>query len=162
MTREYYYLDANYLIAYLARRQSKDFRKRLNIDKDQENKANKVISSLTSSRIKVSIFVLAELIMKIKEKGINVGALILCADFEVAMLRRGDINNFIKALGELVRDELLEEMDSIIVAHAISSSECKGLLTFDRKLINSRSVTEVNREINGSKPIVITSDPFNN
>jgi hypothetical protein len=50
-------------------------------------------------------------------------------------------------------------MDRIIVAHAISSYECAGLLTFENRLISSRSIKNANKEINGSEGIVITSDP---
>ena len=59
----------------------------------------------------------------------------------------------------LVKDERLEVMDSIIVAHALSSSECKGLLTFNKKLILSKTIKNVDQEIKGSRGIIITDDP---
>jgi excinuclease UvrABC helicase subunit UvrB len=49
------------------------------------------------------------------------------------MQKRADINNFIESRRILAKDPMLEEVDSIIVAHAMSSSECKYLLTFDKK-----------------------------
>jgi predicted nucleic acid-binding protein len=158
MTREYYYLDTNYLFAYLAHRHAEYF-KRVDIDREQSLRANRVITHLTPSKIKVSVFVLAESVMQLREKEIDIGTVILHGDFETAMLRREDINKFIKALEMLIENKSLEEMDSIIVAHAISSSECRGLLTFDNRLINNRTINDTNRAINDSKGIVITSDP---
>jgi len=158
--REYHYLDTNYLLAYLARRY-RDFLKGADfyIDEDQIRQANSVISYLNPSKIKVPVFVLAELVMQLKEKNVNVGIDVLFGDFEIAMLRMEDFNNFIKALKMLIKDEWLEEMDSIIVAHAISSSECKSLLTFDKNLISSKTINDTNKVINGSEGILITSDP---
>jgi len=158
MTREYYYLDTNYLIAYLANRHS-DYFKRIKIDKEQILKATRIVSN-RKIKIKVPIFVIAELVTQLREKGIDMGTDILYGDFEPAMLRRGDIDNFIKALEMLIKDKLLEEMDGIIVANAIASSECRGLLTFDKKLINNKTINDTNRAINRSEGIVITSDPF--
>ena len=108
----------------------------------------------------MQIFVLAELVTQLKEKGINVGIGVLYSNFELAMLRREDINKFIKALRILAKDPMLEEMDSIIVAHAMSSSECKYFLTFDRKLINNKIINEANRKLNEGNGLVITSYPF--
>jgi hypothetical protein len=36
--------------------------------------------------------------MQLKEKIVNIGTLVLCGDFEIAMLKRNEINNFIRAL----------------------------------------------------------------
>jgi predicted nucleic acid-binding protein len=157
MRREYYYLDTNYLLAYLAHWNPDTF-KSFDI-KDESLHANSVIKNLTTRKIKVPLPVLAELVTQLKEKNVNVGTLVLCGDFEIAMLKRNEINNFIWALTLLIEDERLEEMDSIIVAHAISSSECKGLLTFDKKLIFSKTIKDVDQVINGSRCIIITDDP---
>jgi predicted nucleic acid-binding protein len=157
MRREYYYLDTNYLLAYLAHWNPDTF-KSFDI-KDESLHANSVIKNLTTKKIKVPLLVLAELVTQLKEKNVNVGTLVLCGDFEIAMLKRNEINNFIWALTLLIKDERLEVMDSIIVAHAISSSECKGLLTFDKKLILSKTIKDVDQEINGSRGIILTDDP---
>jgi predicted nucleic acid-binding protein len=157
MRREYYYLDTNYLLAYLAH-WNQDISKSFDI-KDGLFTANSVIKNLNTKKIKVPLPVLAELVMQLKEKNVNIGTLELCGDFEIAMLKRNEIINFIRALILLVEDERLEVMDSIIVAHAISSSECKGLLTFDKKLILSKTIKDVDQEINGSRGIIITDDP---
>jgi predicted nucleic acid-binding protein len=157
----YAYLDTNYLIAYLAHRYQEFFRG-LYVDSDQRREANSVVTRLTSKRIgiRVQIFVLAELVTQLKEKGINVGIGVLYSNFELAMLRRENINKFIKALRILAKDPMLEEMDSIIVAHAMSSSECKYFLTFDRKLINNKIINEANRKLNEGNGLVITPYPF--
>jgi predicted nucleic acid-binding protein len=157
MRREYYYLDTNYLLAYLAH-WNPNIIKSFDI-KDQLSHAYKVIKNLTTDKIKVPLPVLAELVTQLKEKNVNVGTVVLCGDFEIAMLERNEINNFIRALNLLIEDKRLEVMDSIIVAHAISSSECKGLLTFDKKLILSKTIKDVDQEINGSRGIIITDDP---
>jgi hypothetical protein len=75
------------------------------------------------------------------------------------MIKKKDLKKFVEALKILIKDERLEVMDGIIVAHAISSYECAGLLTFDDLLISSRSIKNANEKINGSEGIVITSDP---
>jgi hypothetical protein len=158
MTREYYYLDTNYILAYLAYKYF-DYFKNVGINQTQSLLAKSVIGYLTPEKIKVPLFVLAELVTQLKEKNVYVGIDVLIGDFEIAMIRKEDLKKFVKALKILTKDERLEVMDRLIVAHAISSYECTGFLTFENRLITSRSIKNANKEINGSEGIVITSDP---
>ena len=96
MRREYYYLDTNYLLAYMAH-WNQDISKSFDI-KDELFPANSVIKNLNTKKIKVPLAVLAELVMQLKEKIVNIGTLVLCGDFEIAMFKRNEINNFIRAL----------------------------------------------------------------
>jgi predicted nucleic acid-binding protein len=158
MTRQYYYLDTNYILAYLAYKHPEHF-KNVDINPTESRLANSVINYLTPEKIKMPLFVLAELVTQLKEKNAFVGIDLLIGYFEIAMIKKGDLKKFVKALKILIKDERLEVMDRIIVAHAISSYECAGLLTFDDLLISSRSIKNANEEINGFEGIVITSDP---
>jgi predicted nucleic acid-binding protein len=158
MTRQYYYLDTNYILAYLAYKHPEHF-KNLDINPTESRLANSVIGYLTPKKIKIPVFVLAELVTQLKEKNVYVGIDVLIGDFEIAMIRKEDLKKFVKALKILTKDERLEVMDRLIVAHAISSYECTGFLTFENRLITSRSIKNANEDINGSEGIVITSDP---
>jgi hypothetical protein len=146
------------MLAYLAYKHPEHF-KNVDINPTESRLANSVINYLTPEKIKMPLFVLAELVTQLKEKNAFVGIDLLLGYFEIAMIKKEDLKKFVKALKILIKDERLEVMDRIIVAHAISSYECAGLLTFDDLLITSRSIKNANEEINGFEGIVITSDP---
>jgi hypothetical protein len=85
MTREYYYLDTNYILAYLAYKHPEHF-KNVDINPTESRLANSVIGYLTPEKIKMPLFVLAELVTQLKEKNAFVGIDLLIGYFEIAMI----------------------------------------------------------------------------
>jgi hypothetical protein len=58
-------------------------------------------------------------------------------------------------------DRLLESSDVRILALSMADRECRGLLTFERKLIESAGLRRfIDREVNFKKGYFITDDPF--
>lgn len=58
-------------------------------------------------------------------------------------------------------DQRLESSDIRILAFSMADRDCRGLMTFDRKLIESTGLRKfITREVTFKKEHLITDDPF--
>lgn len=58
-------------------------------------------------------------------------------------------------------DKLFESSDVRILAFSMADKDCRGLLTFERKLIDSAGIRRfIAKQVNFKKGHVITDDPF--
>lgn len=160
-----FHLDTSYLIAYIQRKF---------VRVDEAVTASKVIGRLRSKGydIRVCVVTVGEAINLILKKGSRVGArpdqLIweLYNELESRNLtlwlpeRRhlGRITNIVNMVKR--KDKHIDAMDVLIVAFSIADKECRGFLSFDRDVIQSRALKKlVEEHARDRKRFVITDWP---
>ncbi|MEM2011728.1 MAG: hypothetical protein QXE69_08260 [Nitrososphaerota archaeon] len=154
-----YYLDTGYLLSYLYRPKEEALRK-LNIDKEQMRTTVRVIGAIKPENVKIPVFAMGEAASKLAEKNISIGVVDLISRFEIAWPSREEFNVFCEIIDKLSdEDQRLESMDCLIVALALANPDCRGLLTFDKNLINNKVVLKLSKRVVRKRDFLVTDDP---
>lgn len=154
-----YHLDTCYLMAYL----------KLASTDDQVRRASEVVHRLLSKQyiIRFSQVALGEFIDVLTKEGLHVtlGDLLDFLNpsrgFEVFRLDRRGIGRFTDLVNMIKRkDRYIEPTDVLILAYSIADRDCRGLLTFERKLIDSKSLKDlIGKHAQDRKRFTITDYP---
>lgn len=135
-TPQCYHLDTNYVINYLLFNY---------VPTDETRTARQVVNRLLDHEIsvKASAITVGEFVKKLKKFLAfpllnDLAGLIEDETFQVHSLEESCIGQ-LGALASRIRqdDNRIEPMDVFIVAHSFIDVECRGLLTFERNLIDS-------------------------
>jgi hypothetical protein len=138
-------------------------------NRDQSGLASDSINSLLSrgTQVVVPDICFGELVQVVGEKKLEV-------DFGHLLRELGKGRLVVRHVGEkdlmhysnLVpkiwkADRLLESTDVRIIALSIADRECRGLLTFEKKLIESAGLRKfIAKEVTFKKSYLISDDPF--
>jgi len=157
-SKQFWYLDTSYLLSYISKQPWSEW---LSEDKEQARTARSVIQRLGSENVKVPVIVWGEVVTQLREKGVNMGITPMLSDFETAWLKREETNIFSQIVRKLSeRDARLQPFDCLIVAFAMACSECRGLLTFDTRLIKSKAIQEILKEEYGNRSFIVSDGPW--
>lgn len=161
-SKQFWYLDTSYLISYLSTQTWNESLKQLSYHyRDQGRIAKGVIGNLKRENVKVPAIGWGEAATQLKEMGVDVGITSLMADFETAWLKQEEIRIFSKIVSELSeRDARLQPFDCLIVAFAMACSECCGLLTFDKRLVDNKAIRGILEEEYGGRSFIVNDSPW--
>ena len=140
-TPECYHLDTNYVINYLLF----DYEQN-----DETRTARQVVNRLLDREvsIKLSVITVGEFVKKLEKFAFPLldylAGLIEDQTFQVCALEEsciGQLGNLVSRIRQ--DDNRIEPMDVFIVAHSLIDMECRGLLTFERKQIDSLGLKQI-------------------
>lgn len=141
--RPSYHLDTSYLFHLLAPEK-----------RDEARVARDSLSKLRGRgyTLRISDVAMGELVKLGVKKGLPLERLPNVLDrerIEVYSLKREEVNEFINIVNHLrsrhLEGEELHPPDCLIVAYSMTDRESRGLLTFDRNLIENRRIPEIKR-----------------
>jgi len=157
-----YHLDTNYLIelleSFLPRRKSPD----------QADFASEAVHGLGSKGFEVCVSdtVVGETVNVIITKKYPIhlndfASLIQKKQLKIVHVREDEFRHFARILIDVRKaDRELETNDVRIIAHSMVDRECRGLLTFERKLIESRTLKEfIATKVRFKKRYSVTDNP---
>ena len=152
-----YHVDTNYLIEYL------DYHNRP--EEEQGRLANRVINLLMDKAVlKISQIVAGELIMVVARDRPtssivdNLFTRVKSKDFSVCEVTLSELPAY-STLANAIRQEdyEIEPTDALIIAHSMADAQCRGLLTFENKLIQSEGITRARAKHLKGRKYTITS-----
>lgn len=136
---------------------------------DQTELASRSINSIRAKGVTATIpdICVGELVRVVGEKKLEIDLQVLLKELGKGRLAVGHVkeddlmlySNLIARIRKV--DKFPESSDVRILAFAMADRNCRGLLTFERKLIESTNLQRfIAKQVNFKKGHLITDDPF--